>query len=147
MLVVPGFGTGHDEVSNFGTAKDTLQFNATLFANFSAAMADASQVGANTAFAIDAYEVKILYIAMADQPGDSWDGVQSQKRRGNVDAGQLVYPLIAFSHIRCSGYSSPFTQSSQSCHGLSGKSKAPFKSFCTMRATLTRSPMSSSLMR
>jgi len=45
---------GHDEVTNFGTAKDTLQFNATLFANFSAAMADAAQVGANTVFAIDA---------------------------------------------------------------------------------------------
>jgi len=34
------------------------------------------------------------------------------------------------------GDSSPFTQSSQSCHGLSGKSKAPLKSFCTMRAIL-----------
>jgi Ca2+-binding RTX toxin-like protein len=45
---------GHDSVTNFGTAKDTLQFNMTLFANFSAAMADASQVGANTVFTIDA---------------------------------------------------------------------------------------------
>jgi len=44
---------GHDEVTNFGTAKDTLQFNASLFANFSAAMASASQVGANTVFTID----------------------------------------------------------------------------------------------
>ena len=30
-----------------------MQFNATLFANFSAAMADANQVGANTVFSID----------------------------------------------------------------------------------------------
>jgi Ca2+-binding RTX toxin-like protein len=44
---------GHDVVTNFGTAKDTLQFNATLFANFSAAMAAAGQVGANTVFTID----------------------------------------------------------------------------------------------
>ena len=35
-------------------AKDTLQFNATLFANFSAAMADATQVGVNTMFTINA---------------------------------------------------------------------------------------------
>jgi len=27
----------------------------------------------------------------------------------DVDAGQLVYPLIAFSHIRCRGHSSPST--------------------------------------
>jgi serralysin len=45
---------GHDSVTNFGTAKDTLNFNATLFANFAAAMSSASQVGANTVFTIDA---------------------------------------------------------------------------------------------
>jgi hypothetical protein len=44
---------GLDVVTNFNPAKDTLQFNATLFANFAAAMADASQVGANTVFTID----------------------------------------------------------------------------------------------
>src|SRR5258708_6877794 len=57
----------------------------------------------------------------------------------DVDAGQLVYPLIASLHISCSGHSNPFTQSSQSCHGLSGRPKAPSKSFCPIRATLTRS--------
>ena len=45
---------GHDEVTNFGTPKDTLQFNATLFSNFTAAMNHASQSGANTVFTIDA---------------------------------------------------------------------------------------------
>jgi Ca2+-binding RTX toxin-like protein len=45
---------GNDEVTNFSTAKDTLQFNASLFANFSAAMAAATQVGASTVFTIDA---------------------------------------------------------------------------------------------
>lgn len=44
---------GHDVVTNFGLAKDTLQFGATLFANFAAAMAAASQVGLNTVFSID----------------------------------------------------------------------------------------------
>jgi hypothetical protein len=44
---------GQDEVTNFGIAKDTLQFNATLFANFTAAVADATQVGANTVLTID----------------------------------------------------------------------------------------------
>jgi len=44
---------GHDEVTNFGIAKDTLGFNAALFANFAAAMTHASQVGANTVFTID----------------------------------------------------------------------------------------------
>jgi Ca2+-binding RTX toxin-like protein len=51
---------GHDSVTNFGTAKDTLQFNATLFANFTAAMAAASQVGANTVFTIDANDTVTL---------------------------------------------------------------------------------------
>jgi len=51
---------GHDEVTNFGIAKDTLQFNATLFANFTAAMNAASQVGANTVFTIDANDTMTL---------------------------------------------------------------------------------------
>ena len=51
---------GHDEVTNFGIAKDIRQFNATLFENFSAAMADATQVGANTVFTIDANDTVAL---------------------------------------------------------------------------------------
>jgi Ca2+-binding RTX toxin-like protein len=51
---------GHDTVTNFGTAKDVLQFNMTLFANFAAAMTDASQVGANTVFTIDANDTVTL---------------------------------------------------------------------------------------
>ncbi len=51
---------GHDEVTNFGIAKDTLQFNATLFSNFTAAMNHASQVGANTVFTIDANDTVTL---------------------------------------------------------------------------------------
>ena len=39
---------------NFSTAKDTLQFNAALFVNFAAGITNATQVGANTVFAIDA---------------------------------------------------------------------------------------------
>jgi len=51
---------GHDVVTNFGTAKDTLQFNATLFSNFTAAMNHASQSGANTVFTIDANDTVTL---------------------------------------------------------------------------------------
>jgi autotransporter passenger strand-loop-strand repeat protein/uncharacterized repeat protein (TIGR03803 family) len=51
---------GHDEVTNFGIAKDTLQFNATLFSNFTAAMNQASQSGANTVFTIDADDTVTL---------------------------------------------------------------------------------------
>ena len=51
---------GHDEVTNFGIAKDTLQFNASLFANFSAAMVAATQVGANTVFTIDTNDTVTL---------------------------------------------------------------------------------------
>jgi hypothetical protein len=51
---------GHDEVTNFGIAKDTLQFNMTLFSNFTAAMNAASQVGANTVFTIDANDTVTL---------------------------------------------------------------------------------------
>jgi hypothetical protein len=51
---------GHDEVTNFGIAKDTLQFNMTLFSNFTAAMSAASQVGANTVFTIDANDTVTL---------------------------------------------------------------------------------------
>jgi Ca2+-binding RTX toxin-like protein len=47
---------GKDVVTNFGTGKDTLQFNATLFANFSAAMASATQSGVNMVFTIDAFD-------------------------------------------------------------------------------------------
>jgi hypothetical protein len=51
---------GHDEVTNFGIAKDTLQFNATLFSNFTAAMNAASQVGANTVFTVDTNDTVTL---------------------------------------------------------------------------------------
>ena len=51
---------GHDAVTNFGVTKDTLQFNATLFSNFIAAMNAASQVGANTVFTIDANDTVTL---------------------------------------------------------------------------------------
>jgi len=51
---------GKDEVTNFGLAKDTLQFNATLFSNFTAAMNAASQVGANIVFTIDANDTVTL---------------------------------------------------------------------------------------
>jgi len=45
---------GNDAVTNFSTAKDALQFNASLFANFSAAMGAATQAGADTVLTIDA---------------------------------------------------------------------------------------------
>ena len=51
---------GQDEVTNFGIAKDTLQFNASLFANFTAAMNAASQSGANTVFTIDTNDTVTL---------------------------------------------------------------------------------------
>jgi Ca2+-binding RTX toxin-like protein len=51
---------GNDEITNFGIAKDTLQFNATLFSNFTAAMNHASQSGANTVFTIDANDTVTL---------------------------------------------------------------------------------------
>jgi Ca2+-binding RTX toxin-like protein len=51
---------GNDEVTNFGFAKDTLQFNATLFSNFTAAMNAATQVGVNTVFTIDANDTVTL---------------------------------------------------------------------------------------
>ncbi len=51
---------GKDEVTNFGVAKDTLQFNATLFSNFTVAMNAASQVGANTVFTVDANDTVTL---------------------------------------------------------------------------------------
>ena len=48
--------TGLDTVKNFSVANDTLQFNKTLYANYAAAMAHASQVGANTVFTIDSHD-------------------------------------------------------------------------------------------
>jgi autotransporter passenger strand-loop-strand repeat protein len=51
---------GQDEVTNFDFTKDTLQFNATLFSNFSAAMNAAGQVGANTVFTIDTNDTVTL---------------------------------------------------------------------------------------
>jgi len=51
---------GNDIVTNFGTAKDVLQFNSYLFANLAPAMASANQVDANTAFTIDANDSTML---------------------------------------------------------------------------------------
>ena len=51
---------GKDEVTNFGLAKDTLQFNMTLFSNFTAAMNHASQSGANTVFTVDTNDTVTL---------------------------------------------------------------------------------------
>jgi len=51
---------GHDEITNFDFTKDTLQFNATLFSNFTAAMNDATQAGANTVLTIDANDTVTL---------------------------------------------------------------------------------------
>ena len=51
---------GHDAVINFGITKDVPQFNASLFANFAAAIADATQSGANTVFTIDANDTVTL---------------------------------------------------------------------------------------
>jgi VCBS repeat-containing protein len=53
-------GMGHDVVTNFNTAKDALEFSPSLFASFSAAMATASQVGANTVLTIDANDAVTL---------------------------------------------------------------------------------------
>ena len=44
-----------------------------------------------------------------------------RQRRGR---GAIGLPINCFSHIRCSGHSGPFTQSSQSCNGLFGRPKA-----------------------
>jgi hypothetical protein len=51
---------GSDEITNFDTTKDTLQFNASLFVNFAAAMAVASPSGVNTVFSIGANDQVIL---------------------------------------------------------------------------------------
>jgi Ca2+-binding RTX toxin-like protein len=51
---------GHDSVTNFGTGKDVLQFNMTLFSNFTAAMNAACQVEANPVFTIDANDTVTL---------------------------------------------------------------------------------------
>ena len=45
---------------NLRIPKDTLQFNAMLFSNFTAAMNAASQSGANTVFTIDANDTVTL---------------------------------------------------------------------------------------
>jgi hypothetical protein len=47
----------------------------------------------------------------APEGWESWRGSLFAWRWSgdDVDVGQLVYPLIAFSHIRCSGHSNPST--------------------------------------
>jgi hypothetical protein len=41
-------GAGQDTIAGFQTSSDVIQFNAALFANYAAVMADTTQVGANT---------------------------------------------------------------------------------------------------
>ena len=45
---------GKDEITNFNTQNDVIQFNVALFTNFAAVMADTTQVGANTSIKFDA---------------------------------------------------------------------------------------------
>jgi hypothetical protein len=52
FVFAPGFG--HDKIMDFQTGQDTLQFSLALLTNFAAAMADATQVAANTVITIDA---------------------------------------------------------------------------------------------
>ncbi len=52
LLFRPKFGT--DEITNFNTQNDVIQFNVALFTNFAAVMADTTQVGANTSIKFDA---------------------------------------------------------------------------------------------
>jgi autotransporter passenger strand-loop-strand repeat protein len=47
-------GSGQDKIMDFQAGQDTLQFSLGLLSNFSAAMTDAKQVGANTVFTFDA---------------------------------------------------------------------------------------------
>jgi hypothetical protein len=49
-----GPGAGHDTIANFQTSQDYLQFDPTVFANYSTAMSHAQQVQADTVFTIDA---------------------------------------------------------------------------------------------
>jgi hypothetical protein len=55
-----GPGAGQDTVIGFKITQDTVQFSASLLANFAAAMIGASQVGANTVFTIDANDSATL---------------------------------------------------------------------------------------
>jgi Ca2+-binding RTX toxin-like protein len=53
---VIGPGAGRETIQNFDPGHDTLQFSASLFANYAAAMTDAKQVGTGTVFTIDAHD-------------------------------------------------------------------------------------------
>jgi Ca2+-binding RTX toxin-like protein len=54
----PGFG--NNTITDFNTSHDVLQFNAALFANYAAAMADTKQVGANTVITYDSNDTVTL---------------------------------------------------------------------------------------
>jgi hypothetical protein len=47
-------GAGQDTITGFQTSSDVIQFNAALFANYSAVMANTTQAGANTVIQINA---------------------------------------------------------------------------------------------
>jgi hypothetical protein len=49
-----GGGAGQDTIAGFQAGSDVIQFNAALFANYAAVMADTAQVGANTVIQINA---------------------------------------------------------------------------------------------
>jgi hypothetical protein len=46
-------GMGHNTIANFHTSNSVLDFNFALLANYTAAMGDAKQVGADTVFTIN----------------------------------------------------------------------------------------------
>ena len=51
---------GKDTITNFRASNEVLQFNSSLFANYSAAMTHTSQVGANTVITIDGQDTITL---------------------------------------------------------------------------------------
>ena len=55
FVFAPGFGD--DTIRNFSTTSDTIQLSHLEFANFSAVLADARQVGNNVVITYDANDV------------------------------------------------------------------------------------------
>jgi len=100
---------GHDEVTNFGLAKDVLQFNATLFSNFTAAMNAASQSGANTVFTIDAN--KLGHAGQRHQEQSHGEQLPFHLRCGRPSPRRRL--MIVWPHTRLDVAATPTTRSAR----------------------------------
>ena len=93
---VIGAGAGHETIQNFDPAHDTLQFSASLFANYIAAMTDAKQMGTDTVFTIDARDFSDSTECEHEQPHGQQRSPRLRRQAGLSCRQELKMRAVAW---------------------------------------------------